>query len=211
MTHKYQNLSTSHVFPRLPLATPKIKIGILGGSFNPPHNGHLHISLHALKRLDLDSVWWLVSPGNPLKSHDELLSLQDRIDLCADFSKHFKIQITAFEAIRNSPYTYDSLRYLSSRFSQTKFVWIMGADNLKHFHKWQKWKEIIRLMPILIVDRPQYRYQALSSNAAQYLRPFYKKEEEFRQFFSFDLPAWTFLNLRLNSLSSTDIRAGNVL
>ncbi len=183
-----------------------MRIGLLGGSFNPPHEGHKHISLIALKRLKLDRLWWIVSPGNPLKSHNDLASLNERIHKSKVCSNHPKIDVTGFEETRRSPYTYKTLRYLTQRYPGTCFIWIMGADNLRGFHHWQHWQQLIHLMPIVIIDRPTYRYRALSSRAAHYMRAYYRREVDQHILNAYEGPAWTFLTDRLCPISSTEIR-----
>ena len=149
---------------RPPLAAAGMRIGLLGGSFNPPHEAHRAISLEALKRLRLDRVWWLVSPANPLKDPSALPSLESRIDAARDMARHPRIEVTGFSG--GSPYTVDLLNALKRRFPGVRFVWLMGADNLAEFHRWRAWERIFALVPIAVLDRPGYRLKALASRAA---------------------------------------------
>ncbi len=147
---------------RTPLALPGQRIGIMGGSFNPPHAGHLAVSETALRRLDLDRLWWVVTPGNPLKSKDGLPPLASRIAACRALLSDPRIEVTGFEADLGSPYTAATLAFLKSRFPRTHLVWVMGADNLASFDRWQDWRRIAALMPIAVVDRPQWRLRRVS-------------------------------------------------
>lgn len=199
-------MSASHDDFKLPLAEANTKVGLLGGSFNPPHAGHRHISLNMLSKLDLHQIWWIVSPGNPLKSHSDLQSLEERLKLCTDCARHPKIKITAFETLRPTVYTANTLKFIKTRYPATRFVWIMGADNLAQFHLWQRWQQIFLTMPIAVHDRPGFRYKALASKAATYFRKAYIQEHNAKNLSLYDTPTWTFLTAPLNYLSSTDIR-----
>ena len=144
-----------------------MRIGLLGGSFNPAHEAHRHIGLTALKRLGLDQVWWLVTPGNPLKTGAEQPSLEERVVAARDVASHPRIVVTGFEGARKSPYTVDTVKFLKRRFPGTRFVWLMGADNLAELHHWRDWPELFRLVPIAVFDRPGFRLKGMSSKAAQ--------------------------------------------
>ncbi len=189
----------------LPLATAGMKIGLLGGSFDPPHIGHRNISLAALRRLGLDQVWWLISPINPLKV-TQPWPLKQRIAQCHLQANHPKIKITGFECQRDSFYTVDSLRYLKRRFSNTHFVWLMGADNLKTMHYWHQWHQIFSLMPMLIMDRPGYRFSALSARAPHFYKSKRLQSENLSQLPYAKSPAWGLMTLPLNDISSSSIR-----
>lgn len=191
---------------RLPFVSSNMRIGLLGGSFNPPHEGHREVSLNLLKQLDLDQIWWLVSPGNPLKSHTELLSLNERLQLCEAFTAHPKLKVTGFEVHRPNAYTVETLTFLKKRFPSTYFVWIMGADNLVHFHKWKHWHRLFATFPIGIHDRPGYRYQALASRTAHWYQHQKISAEKSRQLAALKAPAWAFLPTPLYDISSTQIR-----
>ncbi|MBI4724854.1 MAG: nicotinate-nucleotide adenylyltransferase [Rhodomicrobium sp.] len=192
---------------RPPLALAGMRIGLLGGSFNPPHAAHRLISLTALKRLQLDRVWWMVTPGNPLKDRGELAPLSERIRLARQAARHARIEVTAFEAGINTAYTTAALRFLRRRFPQVHFVWLMGADNLAGFHRWNEWHAIFGLMPIAVVDRPKWRYRALASPAASAFSRFRIPEAQAPALPGLAPPAWCYLSGPLSKLSSTALRA----
>ncbi len=191
---------------RTPLALPGQRIGIMGGSFNPPHPGHVAISETALRRLDLDRLWWVVTPGNPLKSKDGLPPLADRIAACRALLSDPRIEVTGFEADLGNPYTAATLAFLKSRFPRTHLVWVMGADNLASFDRWQDWRRIAALMPIAVIDRPQWRLAALASPAAHALARYRIAESAAASLWRRHTPAWTYLGTRLSDLSSSQIR-----
>src|SRR5690606_28242221 len=138
----------------LPLATDGMRIGLFGGSFNPAHEGHRLVALQCLRRLRLDRVWLLVSPGNPLKDNDALPSLADRVRATRELMRHPDIEVTGFEAEHGFRYTYDTIRYLTESRRGTRFVWIMGADNLVQFDQWERWRDIANCIPIAVYARP---------------------------------------------------------
>ncbi len=191
-----------------PSAGPHQRIGLLGGSFNPPHGAHVAVSEAALKRLGLDQVWWLVSPGNPLKDHGELAPLAERLALCRRLATHSKIRVSALEARLGTATTAVTIAFLKRRFPGVRFVWIMGGDNLAGFHRWGAWRNIARLVPIAIADRPTWRLKALSSPAGRTLAPFRLPDAQARKLADTPPPAWVYLTIRLSDDSSTDIRAG---
>ncbi|MCJ7599554.1 MAG: nicotinate-nucleotide adenylyltransferase [Methyloceanibacter sp.] len=185
-----------------------MRIGLLGGSFNPAHEAHRHISLTALKRLGLDQVWWLVTPGNPLKSDAEQPSLESRVAAAAEVADHPRIVVTGFEGARKSPYTVDTVKFLKRRFPGVRFVWLMGADNLAELHHWRDWPELFRLAPIAVFDRPGFRLKGLSSKAAQRFQAFRLDESDAPGLASQVPPAWAILSEKLSALSSTSLRQG---
>ena len=193
---------------KVPMAAPKMRIGLLGGSFNPAHAAHRHISLAALKRLGLDQVWWLVSPGNPLKDAGKAPDREARIEVAREVARHPKIVVTGFEASRRSAYTIDTIRFLKRRYPSVDFVWLMGADNLASFHRWRAWEELFGLVPIAVLDRPGYRLKARASKAAQRFAYAALDETDARGLARTEPPAWTLLTLPLSSLSSTRLRGG---
>jgi nicotinate-nucleotide adenylyltransferase len=195
----------------IPYAEPGMKIGLLGGSFNPPHEGHRAISLLALKRAGLDRLWWLVSPGNPLKDQSELESLERRIELCRAMADHPRIDITAFEAHHHVRYTQDTLSLLKKMRPRLDFVWIMGADNLATFHRWQNWRRIAAMMPIIVVDRPGSTLAYQSAPAAIALARYRIDEDDAELIANCRPPAWTFLHGPRSPLSSSAIRAARKL
>jgi len=192
---------------RLPMAAPNMRIGLLGGSFNPPHAAHREISLTALKRLGLDQVWWLVTPGNPLKDASDLPSLKQRVAAAKELASHPRIEVTGFEGATASAYTIDLLTELTRRFPAVGFVWLMGADNLADFHRWRAWQEIFALLPIAVFDRPGFRLKARASKAAQRFSVFQVDESDAAGLAGLEPPAWTILSHKLSRLSSTELRA----
>ncbi len=192
---------------RPPLTAPGQRIGLLGGSFNPPHDAHVLISQTALRRLKLDAVWWIVTPGNPLKSHSDLAGLEARLDACRTFAaRDRRIRITSFESHLGSPYTAATVAFLAHRFPAVRFVWLMGADNLAQFHRWQHWRDIAASVPIAVIDRPGEHLRALASPAARALASAFVPERAASRLVQAKLPAWTFVTGPLSSLSSTEIR-----
>jgi nicotinate-nucleotide adenylyltransferase len=191
---------------RPPYAGPGQAIGLLGGSFNPPHAAHRLISEVALKRLGLDKVWWLVSPGNPLKQRNETAPLAERMKLARAMANNPHIVVTDFEADLPSHYTVSTLAFLKSRSPLVRFVWIMGADNLATFDRWERWREIFTMVPVVIVDRPGWRLKALASKAARSFADSRVPETEAATLAARPAPAWTFLTGPLSHVSSTAIR-----
>jgi nicotinate-nucleotide adenylyltransferase len=184
-----------------------MRIGLLGGSFNPAHEGHLHISMEAIKRLHLHKLWWLITPGNPLKSATSLAPLQERFAQALLLARHPKIEVTAFEAGLPSPYACDTLGFLRQRHPAVHFVWIMGGDNLAQFHKWRNWTEIFASIPIFIADRPTFRYPALASPAARRFAGAYVQESRLGRLAVSAPPVWSYVSLPLCHSSSTAIRS----
>lgn len=191
---------------RLPRHAPGLRIGLYGGSFNPPHAGHRHVSLVALNRLRLDRVWWLVTPGNPLKDVGGLPPTADRVAAARRVAVHPRIDVTGFEEELGSRYTLETLRYLDRRCEGVRFVWIMGADNLAGFHRWRGWEEIAGLMPMAVVDRPGWTLLATQSRAGRALGPYRWPEGEVRRLPGADAPAWVLLHGPRSFLSSTALR-----
>lgn len=182
-------------------------IGLLGGSFNPPHAGHMHISEVALKRLGLDRLWWLVTPGNPLKTKGDTASFTRRLVQAQKLARHPRIDVTGFEASLGSAYTADMLGFLTRRYPGTRFIWVMGADNLVNFHRWKHWRDILGMVPVAVIDRPGYRYAARAGLAAQCFAGSYIDESDARGLHRHHPPAWTLLSAPLMDLSSTKLRA----
>jgi len=182
-----------------------MRIGLLGGSFNPAHEAHREISLTALKRLGLDQVWWLVTPGNPLKDPSKLASLESRVEVARKMARHPRIEVTGFAG--GSAYTIDLLAELKRRFPGVNFVWLMGADNLAQFHRWRAWEEIFAAVPMAVLDRPGLRLKARASKAAQRFALYQVDESDAGGLARLEPPAWTILSHRLSGLSSTELRA----
>ncbi len=189
-----------------PAAEPGMRIGLFGGSFNPAHDGHRLVALQCLKRLALDRVWILVSPGNPLKDHSELAPLADRVAATERLMHHPQIEVTAFEAAQHFQYTYETLDYLVSVEPAVKFVWIMGADSLLNFDRWERWEEIARTMPIAVYARPGATFRATKSAAAVALEAFRLPEDEAIVLADRDPPAWVYLRGVMSPQSSAAIR-----
>ncbi|MEP5760718.1 MAG: nicotinate-nucleotide adenylyltransferase [Litoreibacter sp.] len=190
----------------LPLTEAGQKIGLLGGSFDPAHDGHVHITREALKRFNLAQVWWLVSPGNPLKTHGPA-SLGKRMARAQELMVHPRVIVTDLEAQLGTRYTAQTLRKLIARAPHVQFIWLMGADNLAEFHRWQDWDWIMRTVPIGVMARPGDRIAARRSLVAQkydYARLRGREAELLGQLAA---PSWAYVNLPLNEASSTEIRA----
>ena len=192
---------------RLPSAAPGLRIGLYGGSFNPAHLGHRHVSLVALKRLRLDRVWWMVTPGNPLKDRGELAAIDRRVERASQIADHPRIAVTDFESRIGARYTRQTLGFLTRRHPNLRFVWIMGADSLATFHRWQGFSEIAGLMPMAIVDRPGFTLTAPAARAARALAPWRIPETEAASLPDRAPPAWVFLHGPRSTLSSTALRA----
>jgi nicotinate-nucleotide adenylyltransferase len=184
-----------------------ITTGLLGGSFNPAHRGHRRISMHALQALGLDELWWLVSPGNPLKPAAGMAPLAARYASALRASRGFPIRPTAIEQQLGSPFTYDTLLALTRLYPKRRFVWIMGSDNLLQFHRWREWRRIARLVPIAVVARPGYDGDARAARAMGWLRRFVRPAAGARDWTKWRAPALVFLQLPLDPTSATGIRA----
>ncbi len=190
----------------LPPATPGLRIGLYGGSFNPPHAGHRHVSLLAMRRLRLDRIWWLVTPANPLKDVREAAPTAERVAAARRCASHPRIDVTSFEEQIGVRYTVDTLRFLKRRCPGVRFVWIMGADNLASFHRWRGWREIATLMPMAIVDRPGWTLRSFHGRTAAALAGFRIPERDAASLATSEPPAWTFIHGPRSFLSSTEIR-----
>jgi nicotinate-nucleotide adenylyltransferase len=191
---------------RLPPAAPGLRVGLYGGSFNPPHAGHLHVSRLALRRLNLDRIWWVVTPGNPLKDTGELAPMPERVAAARRLADDPRIEVTAFEEGIGARYTVDTLAFVTRRHPSVRFVWIMGADNLSGFHRWRGWRSIARLMPMAVVDRPGSTLTAPGSRAAHWLER-YRVPEAAAPILPFlQPPAWVFLHGPRSGLSSSELR-----
>lgn len=199
--------SVARHYRRMPAVGSGQKVGLFGGSFNPPHLGHLHVTEQALRRLELDWIWWLVTPGNPLKDHSQLAPLADRIAACEALAAHPRIVVTAFEIDLPTSFTADTLALTRTRNPDARFVWVMGADNLAQFHRWERWEQIAQTMPIAVVDRPGSTLALHTAQAARVLSR-YRVDEADAAGLAFQRPpAWTFLHGPRNHLSSTALRA----
>ena len=191
----------------LPPYSRGMRIGLFGGTFDPPHAAHLAASLLAMKRLQLDRMWWLVTPGNPLKDTRGLRPLELRMAAARDLASHPRIDVTGLEAVINTRYTYDTLDYLVRRCPGVKFVWVMGADNLRSFYRWQSWRRIANLLPMAVVDRMGSSLYAASGRAAQALARYRLPERLAPELAGCSPPAWVYLHGLKSPLSSTALRA----
>jgi nicotinate-nucleotide adenylyltransferase len=183
-----------------------MRVGLLGGSFDPPHAGHLHISKEALRRFGLDRVWWLVSPGNPLKRHGPA-PLGDRMAAARALVDHPAIAVTDFEARVGTRYTAETLRELRLGCPGVRFTWLMGADNLVQFHRWERWRWIMLTVPVGVLARPGLRLAAQTSVAARAFRHARLPATQSRRLGGAQAPAWCFVNVPMIDLSSSAIRA----
>lgn len=189
----------------LALAAVGGRIGLMGGSFNPAHEAHVHVSLVALRRLQLDAVWWLVSPQNPLKPVAGMAPLWQRLAHARGLIRHPRIHASAPEAGLGTRYTADTLDALKARFPKARFAWIMGGDSLAGFHRWRHWRHIAASMPLAVVARPGFTTRALGGVAARRLEAF--RVMDAGALFAGPLPAWIFLQERLDPSSATALRA----
>lgn len=182
------------------------RVGLLGGSFNPAHGGHRQISLFALRALGLDEVWWLVSPGNPLKPSAGIAPLRARFASAALQGRRAPIRVTAIERELGTRYTVDTLQALATRYPGREFFWLMGADNLAQFHRWRAWRDIARAMPIAVIARPGYDSAATASPAMAWLRPHRVPLASFRSKGRWSAPALVILRFSPDPRSATALR-----
>lgn len=183
------------------------RIGLLGGSFNPAHDGHREISLLALKRLGLDAVWWLVSPGNPLKDERDYAPYHERLQTARQVADHPRIIISNFEERKGLQYTVDTLETLGDLWPQIDFVWLMGADSLAGFHRWRDWKKIAAIAPFAVFSRPGYEDAWRSAPAAVDLSAFRLETDAADRLAASEPPSWIFFPEPRNPHSSTALRA----
>lgn len=189
-----------------PVAGYGRRIGLLGGSFDPPHRGHVHITREALRRFHLDEVWWLVSPGNPLKARGPA-PLETRLAAARALMVHPRVRVTDLEARMGTRYTAETLAGLQARYRGVDFVWLMGADNLAGFHRWDRWREIFARVPIGVLARPGDRISARLSPAARQFRSAKLKAREAAILAQRPAPVWCFVNVPMLPISSTALRA----
>ncbi len=186
---------------------PPRRVGILGGSFNPAHAGHRHISLEALKRLDLDEIWWLVAPQNPLKPERGMAPFKRRYAEAARLARHPRIRVLDIETHLGTRYTADTIAKLQHLFPRTRFVWLMGADNLAQIRDWDRWTQIFARVPIAVLARPTYCLKGLAGLAAQRYARRRVTPEAARGLAEMAPPAWVFLPIPLDASSATEIRS----
>lgn len=189
-----------------PIATRGMTIGLLGGSFDPAHEGHVHITHEALRRFGLDRVWWLVSPGNPLKPNPPA-PLPDRIARARALMRHPRVTVTDLEAHLGTRYTAATIRRLQAIYPGVRFVWLMGADNLVQLHRWDRWEEIMRMVPIGVLARPGWGVRGRMGRAARVYASDRVSEGAAGDLGDIRPPAWVLADVPLNDLSSSAIRA----
>jgi nicotinate-nucleotide adenylyltransferase len=189
-----------------PVAKAGQVVGLLGGSFDPAHEGHVHITRTALKRFGLDRVWWLVSPANPLKKRGPAL-LSDRMARARQVMQHPRVEVTDIESRLGTRYTAETVAALQARYPAVRFVWLMGADNLAQFHRWQDWRWIMDNVPVGVLARPNDRISARLSKAARVYREAMLQGRASEVLGRGDAPRWCFVNIPMSDASSTAIRS----
>ncbi|WP_188053123.1 nicotinate-nucleotide adenylyltransferase [Sphingosinithalassobacter sp. CS137] len=186
------------------------RVGLLGGSFNPAHSGHRYVSLQAMRALGLDEIWWLVSPGNPLKEdRDDMAPFAARLASARKMAKHAPIRVSAVEKRLGTRYTVDTLTKLPRLYPRHRFIWLMGADNLEGFHRWRGWRQIARQVPIAVISRPGYDANAHASPAMSWLRRFVRPAGQAKNWTRWRLPALVLLRFRPDPTSATRLRAAD--
>lgn len=187
-----------------------VRTGLLGGSFNPAHRGHRAISLFAMDALALDEIWWMVSPGNPLKAGaPDMASLKARLASARMIARRSRIRATAIESHIGTRYTVDTLAKLRRRFRNREFIWIMGADNLAGFHKWHRWRDIARQMPIAVIARPGYDDAAITAPAMAWFGHRVRPRDQASDWTRWSMPALVLLRFRPDPRSATALRRGD--
>lgn len=189
-----------------PKAGPGQAVGLLGGSFDPPHAGHIHITREALKRFGLDRIWWLVSPGNPLKREGPA-PLARRMAAARAAMQHPRVEVTDIEARIGTRYTAETLSHLLHLYPGVRFVWLMGADNLAQFHRWERWEDIMGMVPVGVIARPGDRASARTAKAAERFWRWRLPEATSRRLPWCIPPAWCYVNVPMRAISSSAIRA----
>ncbi|WP_395622609.1 nicotinate-nucleotide adenylyltransferase [Sphingomonas daechungensis] len=184
------------------------RIGLLGGSFNPAHVGHRRISLAAMDALGLDEVWWLVSPGNPLKAgRKDMASFEDRFASARDMARRSRIKVSDFERRAGTRFTIDTVRKLRRTYPSTEFIWLMGGDTVAEFHQWKHWRKLAESLPIAVIRRPGYDRQVHAARAMGWLRRFVRPSSQARNWTDWSAPAIIFLRLTPDPTSATGLRA----
>jgi nicotinate-nucleotide adenylyltransferase len=187
-----------------------MRIGLLGGSFNPAHGGHRRISAEAIRALGLDEVWWLVSPGNPLKEGaKDMAPFEVRFASALRASRGLRIRVSDFEAREGTRFTVDTVQRLKKRFPGNDFIWLLGSDTLPNFHKWRNWRGLAREVPIAVIRRPGYDSAAHAARAMSWLRRFVHPSGQAKRWTEWSAPAILFLRLPPDPTSATAIRALN--
>ncbi len=183
------------------------RVGLLGGSFNPAHRGHRRMSLAAMDALGLDEVWWLVSPGNPLKPAVGMAPYPARLASARTQTRRSRIKVSEFESQAGTRFTIDTLGLIVRRWPTTRFIWLMGEDTLPDFHRWKAWRRLATLVPIAVLSRPSYGDEARAARAMGWLRHFVRPSTIARQWASWSAPAIIFLRLPADPISATRLRA----
>ena len=183
------------------------RIGLLGGSFNPAHRGHRRLSLAAIELLSLDEVWWLVSPGNPLKPQEGMAPLAARLRSARKVARRSPIRVSDFETQAGTRFTIETVAALRRRHPRARFIWLMGADILPQFHRWKSWRQLARTVPIAVVPRPGYDRRALAACAMAWLRRFVRPARQAKHWTEWSAPAILLLRLPPDPTSATAIRA----
>lgn len=189
-----------------PFATAGQRVGLLGGSFDPAHEGHVLLTEEALKRFGLDRIWWLVTPGNPLKAHQPA-PLAERIAHAQQLMHDPRVEVTGIEAQLGTQKTVDTIAALQKHYPNLRFTWLMGSDNLVQFSRWERWREIAARVPIGVLSRPGTRLSARLSKAARVMAPARLPERRASQLGSTMPPAWVMVNMPMSDASSSAIRA----
>ena len=185
------------------------RIGLLGGSFNPAHRGHRRVSLASIDALGLDELWWLVSPGNPLKPAKGMAPYEARLDSARAMARRSPIRVSDFEARAGTRYTVDTIGALLKTYPQHRFIWLMGEDSVTQFHQWKDWRRLAGQVPIAVISRPGYDDDARAARAMGWLRWFVHPASTARQWTAWSAPAITFLRLPPDPTSATALRARN--
>ena len=183
------------------------RIGLLGGSFNPAHRGHRRISLAAMEALGLDEIWWLVSPGNPLKAAKGMAPFEARVESARKQAKGTRIKVSDFERQAGTRYTVDSLAAIKKRYPDHRFIWLMGADTVAQFHQWRSWRTLAAMVPIAVIHRPGYDGAARAAAAMGWFRWFVRPLNQAKQWTEWSAPAIIFLRLPPDPTSATRLRA----
>lgn len=186
-----------------------MRTGLLGGSFNPAHGGHRSISLFALDTLDLQEIWWLVSPGNPLKPKRGMAPLNARLGSARKQARHTRIKPTTIEMQLGTRYTLDTVRKLIQRYPKRRFIWIMGADNLAQFGQWRRWRDIARMMPIAVIARPGYDRDVMAAPVMAWFRRFVRRPDQIKNWTDWSVPALVQLRFRPDPRSATALRSAD--
>jgi nicotinate-nucleotide adenylyltransferase len=206
VARKFDKTMTSQIKNKISLAKGQ-RTGLLGGSFNPAHDGHLHISHMALEHLNLDCVWWMISPQNPLKSADSMASLDQRMEKACEVAKNSNIIVTDIERELGTQYTSNTLPELQKMFPDGRFVWLMGSDNLAQIEQWHQWETIFMTLPVAIFARPAYPNDTGNVESVKIFSSFQVIEANASRLADMKPPAWVFLKTPLNAESATEIRS----